>query len=94
MKLFKSIDEKFAEIGLRKISEDEYGAEYERKDEKHGYTQSLALLNKQSGNHIVQSYDKDLMDEKKIGNTAVGLTMYEMRLCLKKMREMGWREVK
>lgn len=94
MKLFKSIDEKFAEIGFRKISEDEYGAEYERKDEKHGYTQSLALLNKQSGKHIVQSYDKDLMDEKKIGNTAVGLTMYEMRLCLKKMREMGWREVK
>lgn len=54
MKLFKSIDEKFAEIEFRKISEDEYGAEYERKDEKHGYTQSLALLNKQSGKHIVQ----------------------------------------
>lgn len=94
MKLFKSIDEKFAEIGFRKISEDEYGAEYERRNEKYGYTQSLGLLHKQSGEHIVQSYDKDLMDEKKIGNTVVGLTMYEMRMCLKKMRKMGWKEVR
>lgn len=94
MKHFKSIDEKFAEIGFKKIREDKYGAEYERRNEKYGYTQSLALLHKQSGKHIVQSYDKGLMDEKKIGNTVVGLTMYEMRLCLKKMRKMGWKEVR
>lgn len=49
------------------------------------------LLHKQSGYHIVQSYDKDLMDAKKIGNTCVGLKMYEMKLCLKKMKEMGWK---
>ena len=30
MKLFKSIDEKFAEIGFKKIKEDVFGVRYER----------------------------------------------------------------
>lgn len=93
MKLFKSIDEKFLEIGFVKIQEDKFGAEYERYDEKYGYTQTLFLAHKKTGKHIVQSYDKDLMDEKKIGNACVGLTMYEMQLCLKKMKKMGWKPV-
>lgn len=92
MKLFKSIDEKFAEIGFKKVREDKYGVEYERKNKKYAYIQSLCLLHKKSGKHIIQSYDKNLMDEKKIGNTCVGLTMYEMKLCLKKMKQMGWKE--
>lgn len=94
MKLFKTIDNKFKEIGFDKISEDKYGARYERRDENHNFTQVLALLHKQSGKHIVQSYDANLMDHKLIGNTCVGLTMYEMKLCLKKMKQMGWKVVK
>lgn len=31
MKLFKSIDDRFREIGFIKVEEDKYGAEYERK---------------------------------------------------------------
>lgn len=38
MKLFKSIDERFEEIGFKKIKEDKYGVEYERESKKHGYT--------------------------------------------------------
>lgn len=93
MKLFKSIDDRFREIGFIKVKEDKYGAEYERENKKHGYTQTLYLGHKKSGKHIVQSYDKNLMDEKKIGNICVGLTMYEMKLCLKKMKQMGWKEI-
>ena len=33
-------------------------------------------------------------DEKKIGNTCVGLTMYETKLCLRKMKQMGWKPLK
>jgi hypothetical protein len=51
-------------------------------------------MHKESGEHIVQSYDRDLMDEKKIGNTCVGLTMYEIQLCIKKMKKMGWKNIK
>lgn len=91
MKLFKTVDEKLEEIGFVKCKEDQYGAVYERNDTKYNYTQRLDLLHKASGRHIVQSYDIHLMDDKKIGNTCTGLTMYEMKLCLKKMKQMGWK---
>ena len=92
MKLFKTVDEKFAEIGFVKVEENEYGATYKRKVDKYNYTQTLALLHKViSGRHLIQSYDADLMDEQKIWNTCVGLTMYEAKLCIKKMKQMGWK---
>lgn len=89
--IFKSIDEKFAEIGFVKIKEDEYGAVYKRRVDKYNYTQTLDLVHKASGRHIIQSYDEELTDQKKIGNTCVGLTMYEAKLCVKKMKQMGWK---
>lgn len=88
--MFKNIDKRFEEIGFIKVSENKYGATYERKDKKHNYTQVLAILNKASGRHIVQSYDKELMDSKMIGNTCVGLSYYEMKLALKKMKQLGY----
>lgn len=89
MKLFKSIDDKFAEIGFVKIEENKYGCEYERKNEEYNYTQTIHITHKKSGRHIVQSYDRDLMDNKNIGNTCVGLTGYEMKLIIKKMKQMS-----
>ena len=88
--MFKSIDKKFEEIGFFKLKEDEYGAVYEREDRHYGYIQVLAILHKASGKHIVQSYDKELFDSKKIGNTCVGLTYYEMQLAQKKMKKLGY----
>lgn len=88
MKLFKSVDEKLKEIGFVKIEEDKYGVRYERKNSKYNFTQSVDILHKSSGKHILQSYDPDLMDEKKVGNTCVGLTGYEMKLFLKKMKQI------
>ena len=92
--MFKTVDEKFKEIGFIKVGEDKYGTTYERKDEKYNYTQVLAILHKANGTHIVQSYDKDLMDSKFIGNTCVGLTYYEMKLALKKMKQLGYHKGK
>lgn len=94
MKLFKSIDEKFAELGFLKVKEDYFGASYERRNSKYRYTQVIDILHKANGKHIVQSYDKDLQDARNIGNTCVGLTVYEMRLCIKKMRQLGWKITK
>lgn len=48
MKLFKTVDEKFAKIGFKKIREDQYGASYERYNEQFKYTHSLDLLHKSS----------------------------------------------
>ena len=92
MKLFKSTDEKFAEIGFVKVEEDKYGVTYERY--VGSFIQKLAMIHKSNGKHIVQSYDPTLFDNKLIGNTSVGLSMYEIKLCFKKMKEMGWKIVK
>lgn len=92
--MFKNIDRRFEEIGFVKVSEDKYGATYERKDEEYNYTQVLAILHKASGRHLIQSYDKDLMDSKMIGNVGVGLTYYETKLALKKMKQLGYHKSK
>ena len=94
MKLFKTTDEKFAEIGFIKINENEYGVHYQRNNKEYSYVHTLYLCRKSNGRHIVQSYDENLTDVKGIGNTCVGLTMYEMKLCLKKMKQMGWKIIK
>jgi hypothetical protein len=91
MKLFKTIDDKFAEIGFVKIEECIYFARYQRYNKEYKFTQSLDLCKKSNGRHIVQSYDDELNDQKGIGSTCVGLTMYEMKLCIKKMKQMGWK---
>lgn len=89
MKFFKGIDEKLADIGFAKISEDEHGCEYHRKNKRYGYTQAVCIIKKDSGHHILQSYDNALFDSKGIGNTCVGLTGYEMSLFVKKMKQIG-----
>jgi hypothetical protein len=92
--LFKTIDDKFAELGFIKVEENCYGVIYERTDEVFKYNQVLHLVHKESGRHLIQSYDKNLFDTKKIGNTCVGLSMYEVKLCLKKMKKLGWKPLK
>lgn len=88
MKLFKTVDEKLAEIGFAKEKEDKYGCVYIRKDKEYNFTQKVAIGRKKSGRHILQSYDPDLGDNEGIGNTCVRLTGYEMKLFLKKMKQM------
>ena len=89
MKLFETVDDKLNDIGFVKVNEDKYGVEYERKNDEFNYTQVVSILHKASGRHILQSCDKDLMDEAKIGNVGVGLTGYEMKLFLMKMKQIG-----
>ena len=86
-KLFKSIDDKLKEIGFNKIKEDKNRVEYERYISDFDYTQVLSINYKISGKHLIQSYDKDLCDDKYIGNVGVGLTYDETKLILKKMKQ-------
>ena len=86
----KIIDGKFEKIGFTKVQDDEYAVEYNRHETKHKFLHCLRIIRKTTGRHIVQSYDPDLMDTKKIGCTAVGLTSYEMMLCVLKMWTKGW----
>lgn len=85
MKLFKSVDEKLAEIGFCKNIENEHVVYYERYDAKYKYVHSVDILHKRSGENIIQSYDSTCGV-----SAAVGLTGYEMKLFVKKMKQMGW----
>ena len=94
MKLFKTIDEKFEEIGFIKVEEKSGYVHYQRYNKEYSYVHTLYFSWKSNGKHIVQSYDENLMDTKGIGNTCVGLSMYEMKLCIKKMKEKGLKPIK
>ena len=48
MKLFKSIDDKFKEIGFIKIDEDEYGVLYRREEVKYNYAHCIEIIHKLS----------------------------------------------
>lgn len=87
--MFKTADKKFEKLGLNKILETKFFIRYERKDDI-GFTQQIDIVYKNNGRHIVQSTDKDLWDEKYIGQTCVGITVPEMKLCIRKMKEKGW----
>jgi hypothetical protein len=92
MKLFKNVDERLNEIGFVKVKEDQYGAEYIRKNDTYSYTQCLDLLHKANRRHLIQSYQKDVNSDG--FNNTVGLSIYEAKLSLKKMKQMGFKEVK
>ena len=89
MKLFKSVDEKLEDIGFIKIREDEYGVAYERKDIEYNYAHRVDIGHKKSGRHLIQSYNPDLSDSAGISNLCVGLTGYETKLFLKKMKQIN-----
>lgn len=89
MKLFKSVDEKLEDIGFNKIKEDRYGVSYERKNNEYNYTHRVDIGHKKSGKHLIQSYNPDLSDPARIGNVCVGLTGYETKLFLKKMKQVN-----
>ena len=87
-RLFKSVDEKLKEIGFNKTRENEYGVEYERYISDYKYTQILSIECKANGRHLISSYDRDLHGKNFIlGNVGVGLSYYETKLILKKMRQ-------
>lgn len=91
MILFEIADKKLAEIGFIKDEETSNMVMYKRVNKKCGYTQRLALIHGDGGQHIMMAYNREIRNRKYLGNNADGLTMYEARLCLRKMRELGWK---
>lgn len=89
--MLKLADKRLSKLGFKKIKENEYGAFYERYIDEFKYTQVLHIASKESGYHIITSYDKDLFDKNFIGNVGVGLTLYEAKVALRKAKELGFK---
>ncbi len=90
MKIFKSVDDRLADIGFEKIADNDYYVAYAREMPEENFTQRLDIVRKATGRHLVQSYDKNRHGVDNIGNICVGLTTREMKLAMQKMRQKGW----
>lgn len=90
MSLFKTIDQRLADLGYTKKEDTEYVVVYSKEEQNPHYTREVVLSHKRSGRHILQSYDPNLGDSKGIGNTCSGLTYKELKLFMKKMKQKGW----
>lgn len=84
-------DKMLESIGFKKIEDSEHCVSYERWNERHNYLQKLDILYKVNSSAIIQSYDPDLFDQKKIGNSCVGLTREEAVAAAMKLRSKGWK---
>ena len=93
MKFFKTTDEKLADLGYKKLKEDRFGASYLDENKAPGFIHIVDLLHKSNTWSILQSYDKYLMDENKIGCVCVGLNYKELKLFTKKMKELGFHKL-
>ncbi len=89
--MLKLADRKLLSLGFKKMKENEHGALYERYIDEFNYTQVLHIASKESGYHLIQSYDKNLFDKDFIGNVGVGLTLYEAKVALRKAKELGFK---
>lgn len=82
--LNKIVDNRFKELGFIKIKEDDYGASYERYDDKYGYTQCLDLYINKNKKYLMQSYEKRVNSDGL--NNMIGITYEEMCIAIIKMR--------
>ena len=89
MKLFKSVDEKIAAIGFEKIYESDSVVQYKRYNKTFNFCHIVEIIRKSNGRHLLQSYDAELTDDNHTGNVGCGLTGYEAKLFLKKMKQLG-----
>lgn len=82
-----NVDKALARIGFAKTQENDLTVRYEREIPE-GWTQCLDICHKKDGNHLIQSYQKNL--NKDGFNNAVGLTLKEAELACIKMRRKRW----
>lgn len=83
------IDNKLLKLNLFKVMNNDTAVIYERYDERHNFTQVIAIEHKASGNHIIQSYEKGC--NKDGFNNVVGLTFEEIKLLNKKIKRLHWK---
>ena len=80
------IDKKIEKLGYKKIEENKYGVIFRWEDPGLNRKREVAILHKATTDNIIQVYDPDHMFGKYTAMDA--LTMTEMKLFLKKFKQM------
>jgi hypothetical protein len=90
MKLFKSTDDKLAELGFKKVADNVEGVRYKRRVIKRtSYTQRLKIFYQiQNHTFLIQTCDENLLNKDCTDNAEVGLTIEEAELAVKKAKEL------
>lgn len=52
-----SLDKRFEKYGFVKVREDTHGVTYKKEETLYGYVACLDIMHKQSGRHLLHSYD-------------------------------------
>ena len=84
--MFNLVDRKLKKNGWLKKEESEFGALYIRRNEKYNYMQCLSIMHKKNKNHIIQSYQQEVNSDG--FNNCVGLDYNDMKLALRKYRQL------
>ncbi len=80
------IDKEKKKLGFAKILENKFGVEYNKYIEEFDYNHVIIILHKKYGEHIIQSYQRQLNSDG--FNNCVGMTFKEAKLVIRKYREM------
>lgn len=74
------VDRKIKELGFEKTEDSLFGVTYEKENLEYKYTHCVYILHKNSGKHIVQSYEKECRKDTSgdYFNSVVGLEFKEM----------------
>lgn len=84
--IFKSIDDMLKDFGFLKTVETKYGVSYEKNKTEFNYIHCLDIRRKENGQHLIQSYQRKTNADGY--NNCVGLTYAEMKLVMKKYKQM------
>ncbi len=83
-----NVDKKIARLGFEKIYEDATRCTYKRFDEKYKFCQNVVIQKRTAWNEFrLMSYDTELMDAAYTGNVCVALTLEEVTVFYKKMKQ-------
>lgn len=88
MSIFKTADKNLEKLGFQKVEETEGFVRYESTSSTR-YVHVVDLVRKSSGNHIIQSYQKDA-EITGVYSVMIGLPYAAAKSCVKKMWELGW----
>lgn len=84
--MFKNADKLLENLGFKKIEENKFGVSYQKENKEYNFTQRLDIVHKESGNHLIQSYVEGTNSDG--FNNCVGITYPEIKVIMKKYREL------
>lgn len=86
----KSIENKIKKLGYKKTYDEDKIIEFQMEDKQFHFIHEVSIIHKQSGKHLIQSYQKGTPKGENFWSPMVGLTFEETELFLKYAKKLKW----